>query len=145
MTGITSKHHDDFYCLKSLHSYDLHSFCNRKQTFTFPIEKELTRIDKNGEEITKKISYRLQLIDSARFMVSWLWNLSNNFSEEIHKNKCKYRHDDKNCETWEINHKYCDCFFLEYTNFKDVYQYAKTNNKYMKYYDKNKELSFLKY
>ena len=26
-------------------------------TFTVPVEKEVTRIDKNGEEITKNISY----------------------------------------------------------------------------------------
>ena len=37
-------------------------------TFTFPIEKEVRRIDKNGEEITKNISYFLQFIDSARFL-----------------------------------------------------------------------------
>ena len=28
-------------------------------TFTVPVEKEVTRIDKNGEEITKDISYIL--------------------------------------------------------------------------------------
>ena len=39
-------------------------------TFTVPIEKEVTRTDKNGEEITKNISYILQFIDSARFMAS---------------------------------------------------------------------------
>ena len=27
------------------------------KAFTFPIEKEVTKIDKNGEEITKNISY----------------------------------------------------------------------------------------
>ena len=37
-------------------------------TFTVPIEKEVTRIDKNGEGITKNISYILQFIDSVRFM-----------------------------------------------------------------------------
>ena len=67
-------------------------------TFTVPIEKEVTRIDKNGEEITKNISYILQFIDSARFMASSLSNLVNNLSEGIHKIKCKYRHDDKKCE-----------------------------------------------
>ena len=41
-------------------------------TFTVPIEKEVTRIDKNGEEVTKNISYILQFIDSARFMASSL-------------------------------------------------------------------------
>ena len=34
------------------------------------MEKEVTRIDKNGEEIAKDISHRLQFIDSARFMAS---------------------------------------------------------------------------
>ena len=34
-------------------------------TFTLPIEKEVTRIDKNDEEITKIISHILQFIDSA--------------------------------------------------------------------------------
>ena len=54
-------------------------------TFTAPIEKEVARIDKNGEEITKNISYVLQFIDSARFMTSSLSNLVNNLSEEIHR------------------------------------------------------------
>ena len=39
-------------------------------TFTVPTEKEVTRIDKNGEEITKNVSYILQFIDSSRFMGS---------------------------------------------------------------------------
>ena len=64
-------------------------------TFTFPIEKEVTRIDKNGEEITKNISYILQFIDSARFMANSLSNLVNNLSERIHRIKCKSGHDVK--------------------------------------------------
>ena len=39
-------------------------------TFTVSIEKEVTRINKNGEEITKHISYILKFIDSARFMAN---------------------------------------------------------------------------
>ena len=39
-------------------------------TYRVPIEKEITRIDENGEEITKDISYILHFIDSARFMAS---------------------------------------------------------------------------
>ena len=31
-------------------------------TFTVAIEKEITRIDKDGEEVTKNISYILQFI-----------------------------------------------------------------------------------
>ena len=41
-------------------------------TFTVPVEKEVTIIDKNGEEITKYISYILQFIDRARFTASSL-------------------------------------------------------------------------
>ena len=75
-------------------------------TFTVPIEKESTRIDKNGEEITK---------NSARFMASSLSNLVNNLSKGIHRIKCKNGHHDKKCETCRIKYSYCDCF-LEYTN-----------------------------
>ena len=39
------------------------------KTIAVLIEKEVTRIDKNGEEIAKNISYILQIIDSARL---WL-------------------------------------------------------------------------
>ena len=52
-------------------------------TFTVPIEREVTRTDKNGEEITKNIYYILQFIDSARFMVRFLSNLSIIFLKEL--------------------------------------------------------------
>ena len=41
-----------------------------KKKLLVPIEKEVRRIGKKGEEITKSISYRLQSVDSARFMAS---------------------------------------------------------------------------
>ena len=72
-------------------------------TFTVLKEKEVTRIDKNGEEITKNICYILQFSDSPRFMAISLPNLVNNFSEGIHGIKCKFRHDDKKCEICGIN------------------------------------------
>ena len=62
-------------------------------TFTVPIEKEVTKIDKNGEEITKNASCILQIIDSARFMASPLSNLVNKRSEKTHRIKCKFGHD----------------------------------------------------
>ena len=62
--------------------------------FTIPIEKEVTRIDKNGE-IIKNMSYILQFIDSAGFMSSSLSNLVDNLSEGIHGIKCEYGHNDK--------------------------------------------------
>ena len=64
-------------------------------TFTVSIEKEVTRIHKNGGEITKNISCILQSIDSATFLTRSLSNLVNNLSEGIHKIKCKYGLDDK--------------------------------------------------
>ena len=86
-------------------------------TFRVPIEKEVTRNYKNGEEIIKNISYRLQLIDSTRFMASSLSNVVHNLSDVINKIKCKCGHDDKSCETLEIKYEYCGCF-LEFTKFK---------------------------
>ena len=59
-------------------------------TFEVPIEKEVSRIYKNREEITKYISYILQFIDRARFMADSLSNLLNNLSEGIHRIKCKF-------------------------------------------------------
>ena len=53
--------------------------------FSVPIEKEVTRIDKNGIEIVKTIYYRLQCINSPRFVASSLSNIFNNFTERIHK------------------------------------------------------------
>ena len=79
-------------------------------TFTVPIEKEATRIDKNGEENTKNICYILQFIDSARLMASSLSNLVNNLSEGIHIIKCKFGRNDKKCETCGVKYKYYNCF-----------------------------------
>ena len=50
-------------------------------TFTVPIEKEVTRINKYGEQTTKNISYILRFTDSAIFMAISLSNLVNNLSE----------------------------------------------------------------
>ena len=87
-------------------------------TFLVPINNEVTRIDKKGGEITKNMSYKLEFIDSARFMASSLSSLVNNLAEGIHKVKLKYSHDSKKCEACGITYKDYDCF-LEYTNFRD--------------------------
>ena len=62
------------------------------------------------EKLQKNISYILQFIDSAIFMATSLSNLFNNLSEGIHKTKCKYKHDVKECETYGITYDICDCF-----------------------------------
>ena len=79
---------------------------------------EVKGIDKYGEEITKTTSYKLQFIDSARFMASSLSNLADNLAEAIHKIKCKYRHDNKKCETCGIKNRDCECC-LKYLNIKN--------------------------
>ena len=67
-------------------------------TCTVPIKKEVTRIDKDGEETTKDIFFILQFIDRARFMTNSLSNLVSNLSEGIHRIKweiSKHDNDDK--------------------------------------------------
>ena len=73
---LAEEHKKQFTCLEEN--------TERYITFSVSIEKEVTRIDKNGEKLTKNISYILQLIDSARFMAIFLSNLVNNLSGEIH-------------------------------------------------------------
>ena len=113
-------------------------------TFSVSIEKVVPRIDKKGKEITKTISYRLQFIDSARFMASSLSNLVNNLAEEIHKIKCKYGHNDKKCETFGIKYKDSECCF-EYINFKDdlmKYKCLCSNKNYLKKVAENLKKQF---
>ena len=71
-------------------------------TFSAPIKKEITKIDKDGNESVETISYKIKFIYSARFMASSLSNLVENLVEGIHKIKCKE----------------CD-FFLKYESVKD--------------------------
>ena len=69
-----------------------------------PTEKEATRIDKNGDEITKNKCYILQCIDSPRFMMeSLLSNLVDNHFEGIHIIKCNFGHGDKKIENVDLN------------------------------------------
>ena len=117
-------------------------------TFTAPLEKNVTRIDKNGEKITKDISEILQFMDRGRFMASSLSNLDNNLSEGIHRIKCKYGYDDKKCQTCGIKFKHCNCF-LQYTNFRDYlieYKRLCCNKNYQHKFDERlKELFFNTY
>ena len=77
-----------------------------------------------------------------------LSNVTNNLSDAIHKIKCKYGHDYKKWETWEINYRCCNCF-LEYTNFKDElieYKCLFCNKNYQeKFNEKLKEWFFNTY
>ena len=72
------------------------------QNVSLPIQKEVTKIDKDGNENVVPISYKIKFVDSARFMASSLPNLVDNLTEGIHKIKCKD----------------CDCF-AEYESVRD--------------------------
>ena len=72
------------------------------KTFSIPTEKEVMIIDKDGNESVVTISYKIEFIDSARFMASSLSNLVNNLGEVIH----------------QIKFRDCNCF-LEYESVKD--------------------------
>ena len=72
------------------------------KAFFIPIEKEIIKVDKEGNENIITTSYKIKFIDSAKFITSSLWNLFDNLAEGMHKIKCKYY----------------DCF-LEYESVKD--------------------------
>ena len=72
-------------------------------TFTVPVDKEVTRTNKNGNKKSRRNKlYMLQFIDSPRSMASSLSNLVNNISEGSHKIECKHGNYDKKCETCRI-------------------------------------------
>ena len=71
------------------------------KTLSARIVKEVTNIDKDGNESVVTISYKIKLIDSARFMASALSNHVDNLTEGIQKIKCR------DCDS-----------FLEYESFK---------------------------
>ena len=85
------------------------------KSFSTPIE--IRKVDKNVDEDTITISFKIKCIDSARFMASSLSNFVDNLVEGIHKIKCKY----------------CNCF-LEYEDVKDnliKYKCLSCNKKYL--------------
>ena len=59
------------------------------KTFALPIKKEITKIDKDGNENDVNIFYKIKFIDSARFIVSSLSNLVDNLAEGFIKSNVK--------------------------------------------------------
>ena len=74
-------------------------FRRKCEKTSFPIDREVKRLDKNRAETTKTLSHGLKFIESASYVASTLLNLVNGPAGGIHKTKCKYRHDHKKCET----------------------------------------------
>ena len=75
---------------------------SKKLFFSIPVEKEVTNIDKDGNESFATVSYKIKFIDRARFMAISLSNFVDNLAKGIHKIKCK------DCDS-----------FLEYESVKD--------------------------
>ena len=86
--------------------------------FSVPVEKDVKKIDKNGEKITETKSSKLKFIDRARSMAIPLSNLANNLAQRIHKIEYKHGNVNEKYEPCGIKYKYCNCCF-ERTNFKE--------------------------
>ena len=88
-------HYDYYFIFKELANESEGQFerlgenTEKYKLFSIPIEKEVTKIDKDGNESVVTISYKIKFIDSARFMASSLSSLVDNLAETIHKTKCK--------------------------------------------------------
>ena len=57
--------------------------------FFVPVKKDIIKIDKDGNETVKTLSYKIKFIDSGRFMASSLSNLVDNLTKGINEIKCK--------------------------------------------------------
>ena len=57
-------------------------------TFSIPIKKGIRKRDKDGDDKIIKISYKIKLIDSFRYMSTSLSNLVSNLSERLHNDRC---------------------------------------------------------
>ena len=60
----------------------------RNITFSVPIKKEITKIDKDDDDKIMKILYKTKFTDSFRFMSSSLPSLADNLPEGLHSDKC---------------------------------------------------------
>ena len=61
----------------------------KTQNFSSSNRKNVTKIDKDGNEGVLNISQKIKFIDSARFMITSLSNLDDNLSKRVNKIECK--------------------------------------------------------
>ena len=97
----------------------------KNKTFSVPIEKEVTKIDKDGNESVITISCKIKFLNISRFMASLLSNLGDNLAERINKIQCKD----------------CNCF-LEYESVKDNLINFCCNKDYSKKFDEKLKKQF---
>ena len=93
-------------------------------TFSVPIKKKITKIDKDGNDTIVNISCKIKFIDSFRFMSGSLSSLVSNLSDGLYSDKCT------DCKSW-----------LDYMSVKDgqlVFRCFKCEKNYNK--DFNKDL-----
>ena len=98
------------------------------KTCSVPIEKKVTKIDKDGNESVAAISYKIKFTDNERFIANLLSNLVDNLAEGIHK----------------IKWKDCDGF-LEHESVKGhlrKYEYKSFNKDYLNKLDKKLKKQF---
>ena len=109
----------------------LEEITEKYKIFSVPTEKEVTNMDKDGNESVVTISYKINFIDSARFMATSLSNLLDNLAEGIHKIKCKN----------------CDCF-LKCESFNDKlikYKCLSCNKDYSNKLDEKRKIDLRTY
>ena len=75
------------------------------KTFSLQITKDVKEIEKKRKKITKTISYKLQFIDSTRFIAISLPDLVDNLAEVAHEIKCKYISGNEKCKTCGVIYK----------------------------------------
>ena len=59
------------------------------QHFFVQIEKEIKKVDKDGNKYIITITYKIKFIDNDRFIANSLSNLADNLGNAIHKIKCE--------------------------------------------------------
>ena len=89
-----------------------------KKQFALPIETEITTIDRIGDDITKNISYTLQFIDSARFIIKAHFQILPITFLKVLKEFIELNVDSemmiKNLKLVELNKSISTVFFLIY-------------------------------
>ena len=62
---------------------------NKYITFSVPIKKQITKIDKDGNDKTVDISYKIKLIDSFRFMLDSALDSLSRLADNLAANEIK--------------------------------------------------------